>query len=904
MNIIMAKQLISAYEDTYREKCRSRARGDNEKGKYMITFPYPYMNGKLHCGHYYSITKGEFTARQRDLEGYDVLFALGFHVTGTPIVSAANRVTEELNSGISGKQIQILHNMRVKDEDIINFKDPKHWGPYFIGKAKEDIAFAGICVDIDQRSFFTTEDNPYYDKFVRWQFKYLRDDGYLEFGKKHVIYSPKNKQPCADHDRSKGEGIIPQAVFCVKHKLEDGIYIIISTLYPEFAVDTKKCSKIGIVYKDSEFCFVSVPIDGSIERWIMSKTAACNIIHQFNGAKIESRFKWEDIEDKLDMNGHVYQLIEAKDAGQTGIYFMGRDSKSSLSRDGFMVSKDPKINKLRNELVQQFKDNNKENLIYYEPSGQVIGRSGDNCVVALVDQWFIDYSKTRDIVMEYAKEMETYSEVTKKKLCDAIDWLDMWPCSRSEGLGTKMPCDESVLIDSLSDSTIYWCLYTFYHLLSKYPISDVDNSLFDYVLRGDINHGYEVKPEVEAMRKEFLKWYPVDLRVSAKDLIGNHLPMALHNHYMIWKDKSMLPRAYYTNGYMLFNGEKMAKSEKFVTMEDIIKEYGIDASRIACALAGDTNDDASFETQNAIDAQKLLSDELEWIIEVLEIDAKDTGKTEDDYIWCKFFKNQMNADINDITKMFHNMSIREAYVKVRGMKSNKDMIRYMFKYHIDDQYMCKKIMVNYIKTFANCIYPFAPCWSHNVANLVKTHGYEFEFKWPNIGQIDSRLKCLENIYTSTIRKIRKSFNENDKTKNEFRYKVDVHIYNSFSTQTAFVHNKFKEQLTDIVDFNKIKKDIMISCTTKEQKQICGAFSREIEKNIDEYGFDWLYWCTEMMDEQYDLFNTWLMKILSEGKPSDTNGGIGEVNIIKHDLNDGDIYNGPMMPFVEVSSIFV
>ncbi len=31
-------------------------------------------------------------------------------------------------------------------------------------------------------------------------------------------------------------------------------------------------------------------------------------------------------------------------------------------------------------------------------------------------------------------------------------------------------------------------------------------------------------------RREFEYWYPMDLRVSAKDLIPNHLTMALYNH--------------------------------------------------------------------------------------------------------------------------------------------------------------------------------------------------------------------------------------------------------------------------------------------------------------------------------------------------------------------------------------
>lgn len=69
---------------------------DPSKPKYMVTFPYPYMNGFLHVGHLFTITKVEFASRYHRLKGENVVFPFGFHCTGMPIQSAANKLKFEL----------------------------------------------------------------------------------------------------------------------------------------------------------------------------------------------------------------------------------------------------------------------------------------------------------------------------------------------------------------------------------------------------------------------------------------------------------------------------------------------------------------------------------------------------------------------------------------------------------------------------------------------------------------------------------------------------------------------------------------------------------------------------------------------------------------------------------------
>lgn len=70
---------------------------DESKPKYLVTFPYPYMNGRLHLGHAYSLSKCEFTARFQRHLGKNALFPFAFHCTGMPIAACADHLKRELD---------------------------------------------------------------------------------------------------------------------------------------------------------------------------------------------------------------------------------------------------------------------------------------------------------------------------------------------------------------------------------------------------------------------------------------------------------------------------------------------------------------------------------------------------------------------------------------------------------------------------------------------------------------------------------------------------------------------------------------------------------------------------------------------------------------------------------------
>lgn len=114
-------------------------------------------------------------------------------------------------------QWKIMEDMGVPAEEIPKFADPTHWVYYFPQLGQQDLKAFGACIDW-RRSFVTTDINPYYDSFVRWQYNTLKAQDRFTFGKRFAIWAPKEGQPCADHERSSGEGVLPQDYTLIKMK--------------------------------------------------------------------------------------------------------------------------------------------------------------------------------------------------------------------------------------------------------------------------------------------------------------------------------------------------------------------------------------------------------------------------------------------------------------------------------------------------------------------------------------------------------------------------------------------------------------------------------------------------------------------------------------------------------------
>ena len=82
-------------------------------------------------------------------------------------------------------QFEIMLQLGIPREEVIKFANAKYWLTYFPPLCESDCTSLGARIDW-RRSFITTDANPYYDAFVRWQMNKLKATGKIKFGERYT----------------------------------------------------------------------------------------------------------------------------------------------------------------------------------------------------------------------------------------------------------------------------------------------------------------------------------------------------------------------------------------------------------------------------------------------------------------------------------------------------------------------------------------------------------------------------------------------------------------------------------------------------------------------------------------------------------------------------------------------
>jgi leucyl-tRNA synthetase len=905
------------------------------KPKFLVTFPYPYMNGRLHLGHAFSLTKAEFTARFQKLLGKNVCFPFAFHSTGMPIQAAATKLREELATygcppvfpvpaaddlppapveeksaaeqiaakskgkksklAVKGhvatvRQWDILA-MMVPLEEIPEFVNPVKWIEYFPPFGATDMQSFGCAVDW-RRSFVTTSYNQFYDAFVRWQFNKLREGNRIKFGKRPNVYSPKDGQVCADHDRASGETVVPQEYTLVKLRIIDyskcapladcvalagrDVFLAPATLRPETMYGQTNCFVLpegdygayeivtGDVLIMAHRAAVGLAHQGMIEPWGVA-TALCSMkgmdlmglplsapnapyeviytlplltISMSKGTGVVTSVPSDSPDDFVALRElkdkplwrekfglttemvepfEVVPIIEIEGYGNTSAVTMCERLSIRSPKDADLLKKAKDevylkgyyegvmiVGECKGMKVIDAKPIVRASLLaaghglpYFEPESTVISRTGDECVVALSDQWYLSYGdeEWKAVVASHihSDNFTGYNDRIMELMDGALDWLGEWACSRMFGLGTQLPWDVKWVIESLSDSTIYMAYYTIahhfhggidnmsgHHAASPSGISadQLTDEVFDYIFLAKAVPATTIPvATLTEMKKEFEYWYPMDLRVSAKDLIPNHLTMSLYNHAEIWKDRPELwPKGIYCNGHIMVDAEKMSKSKgNFLMMEQCVMDYSADATRFALADAGDSVEDANFDRSVANIAILAMDKEEVWIKEVLAEGFALRDSSSELLFMDTVFLNEVYHLSAVVRDRFESMCYRDGLQKIWfELLISRDMYR-------DWSLRCNVPMrADVLNTFLEALIigmsPIIPHWCEAMWGVMGKSGAVCNTSWPVYPAYDVMLRKQYVFFREFIKSAR-GFQL--KAKEAMRKKMTVYIASTY-----------------------------------------------------------------------------------------------------------------------------
>ncbi len=168
-------EIESKWQHYWDEHGTFRAENGSQKPKFyaLVEFPYPSGHG-MHVGHIKAYSSLEVVSRKRRLQGYNVLFPIGFDAYGLPTENTA------IKTGV--------HPRQVTDENIKKFTS--------------QLKRVGFSFDWS-RVVDTTEEDYY--KWTQWIFLQMFEHGLVFRDKTSVNYCPSCKVVLSNEDSQGGK---------------------------------------------------------------------------------------------------------------------------------------------------------------------------------------------------------------------------------------------------------------------------------------------------------------------------------------------------------------------------------------------------------------------------------------------------------------------------------------------------------------------------------------------------------------------------------------------------------------------------------------------------------------------------------------------------------------------------
>jgi leucyl-tRNA synthetase len=410
------------------------------------------------------------------------------------------------------------------------------------------------------------------------------------------------------------------------------------------------------------------------------------------------------------------------------------------------------VREAKDTLIRDFKKLGVADSMYDLPE-PVVCRCMTPCIVKILsDQWFLNYSDQawKMKAKEAVAQMKIYPDAARQWFITVIDWLKEWACARTTGFGTPLPWGKGWIIETLSDSTIYMAFYTINKHIRQHGVKPeaLTPEIFDYIFFGkgeatEVGKASGIAAELlKEMREEFLYWYPFDLRVSAKELVPNHLTFCIFHHAALFPPEQW-PRAIGVNGMLMIEGKQMHKSKgNFITMKGAVDRYGADATRCALLLGAEGMDDTDWRSENAADIQSKLESLQNFALGII-----DSANGDETTHMEKWLLSRLQQRIVQVTENLEELKTRTA-LEIALFETWNDFRWYAQRRGKTEAKAVREALLVWLRLLA----PFAPYVCEELWSRTGAKGFISLAPWPQVDEsrVDVKAEEEENLITDMI----------------------------------------------------------------------------------------------------------------------------------------------------------
>ena len=708
--------------------------GEKEKFYALIEFPYPSGAG-LHVGHVRAFMGMEVLCRKKRMEGYNVLYPIGFDAFGLPTENYAMktgihpRVVTDQNIATFSRQLKSL-GFSFDWDRVIDTTDPNYykWTQWIFlklfehGLAYKDTTYVNYCPkcrvilanEESQGGVCDRCDSEIVQKEKEvWMLKITDYADKLLEGLDEVNFPPRVK---LEQQNWIGRSYGAEIEFGIENKEDklriyttrpDTIYgVTYMAIAPEHPLLEKYKDEIKN-YDEIEAYKAEAAKKSEFERVELAKTKTgvrvdgLNVVNPVNGKVVPL---W--VTDYV-MMGYGTGAIMAVPAHDTRDYEFAK--KFGIDMIQVVANKDGEEVSLENEAYTDIEDGISIN-------SEIING--------------LPVKEAKEKITDYLEEKGIG---TRKKNYHMKDWA----FARQRYWGEPVPivkCPHCGLVP-LPESELPLTLPEVENFVpgedGESPLAKVDSWVNVKCPKcgGDAKRETDTMPQWAGSSWYFLRymdpnnhdalaskealdyWKSVDCYNGGMEHVTRHLIYSRFWHRFLYDIGVVPTKEPYnrrtTQGLILAeDGSKMSKSKgNVVNPDDIVKEYGADTLRTYILFIGDYGMAAPWSENGVKGAKKFLD-------RVMRIESLAT----DEDIESKELDRELNITIKKATEDFEDMKYNTAIAQMMS--------------YVNVLYKQEKVSKKYIKPLLQVLNPVAPHVTEELWQKLGFEGYVFESKWP------------------------------------------------------------------------------------------------------------------------------------------------------------------------------